>query len=204
MFHLKHPTPKQIDAFLRAQEQQSFSYPEVGMSRWQPPPGYFVDHRRACLGTGREIFEGACDAVKAWKMFDVGWVDLCPRRPALEPGQTVAIVAGRLGLVSLNACRIVYLIDEPGPVERFGFANGTLPDHIERGEERFTVEWRHDDDSVWYDLFAFSWPNHFISQCGFPFVRRLQKRFWADSSKAMLRAVTPGRTRLPDGIPLSK
>jgi uncharacterized protein (UPF0548 family) len=27
-----------------------------------------------------------------------------------------------------------------GPVRRFGFAYGTLPDHVESGEERFTVE----------------------------------------------------------------
>ena len=55
----------------------------------------------------------------------------------------------------MNACRIVYVIDEQGSSERYGFAYGTLPDHMERGEERFTVEFDTDDQTVWYDLYAF-------------------------------------------------
>jgi uncharacterized protein (UPF0548 family) len=34
----------------------------------------------------------------------------------------------------LNACRIVYVVDEEGPVKRFGFAYGTLPEHAESGK----------------------------------------------------------------------
>ena len=41
----------------------------------------------------------------------------------------------------MNAGRVVYLVDEDGPVPRFGFAYGTLPGHAESGEERFLVEW---------------------------------------------------------------
>jgi uncharacterized protein (UPF0548 family) len=193
MLLLHRPPADKIQEFLKAQASRPFSYPEVGMSRWTPPPGYFVDHHRARLGEGRETFERACDAIRAWRMFDIGWVDLYSPEAPIDPGSTVAVVAGRLGLWSLNACRIVYVIDEPGPVERFGFAYGTLPDHIERGEERFSVEWRHEDDSVWYDLFCFSWPNHFVAQCGFPYIRRMQKRFRHDSSAAMLRAQSTSR-----------
>ena len=68
--------------------------------------------------------------------------------------------ARHFGFWSLNACRIVYTIDEEGPVVRFGFAYGTLPDHAEQGEERFSVEWHHEDGTVWYDILAFSRPNH--------------------------------------------
>jgi alpha-ketoglutarate-dependent taurine dioxygenase len=49
------------------------------------------------------------------------------------------------------------------PVRRFAFAYGTLAEHAESGEERFQVEWR-EDDSVWYDILAFSRPNQLFSR----------------------------------------
>ena len=61
----------------------------------------------------------------------------------------------------------------------------------ESGEERFTVAW-HEDDAVWYDILAFSRPNHFLARLGYPLVRRLQKRFARDSAAAMKRAVRSG------------
>jgi uncharacterized protein (UPF0548 family) len=73
---------------------------------------------------------------------------------------------------------------------RFGFAYGTLPGHLEAGEERFLIEWAHDDDSVWYDILAFSRPRHFLTRLGKWQVRRLQQRFRDDSVAAMLRAVS--------------
>jgi uncharacterized protein (UPF0548 family) len=194
-----------VETFLAAQHDRTFSYPEVGATRDKLPRGYFLDHRLTRLGTGREDFARACQALRGWEQYDIGWVELTHRDTPLEAGQTVAIVAGRLGLWTLNACRIVYAFDEQGvdlpdrrgdeqgSIDRFGFAYGTLTDHVERGEERFTIEWRHDDDSVWYDLLAFSWPNHFITQCGLPYVRRVQKRFAIDSAQALLRSVARGR-----------
>jgi uncharacterized protein (UPF0548 family) len=183
------PRAEQIDAFLAAQADRPFSYPEVGGTRGAPPRGYFIDHRRTPLGTGRDVFQRARRALGGWKHYGMHWVELHRPDTPLAAGSTVAIVAGRLGLWSLNACRIVYTFDEPGDVARFGYAYGTLPDHMERGEERFTIEWRRDDDSVWYDLFAFSWPNHFVSQCGLPYIRRLQKRFAVDSAASLQAAV---------------
>ena len=61
---------------------------------------------------------------------------------------------------------------------------------MESGEERFTVEWRDEDDSVWYDLFAFSIPRHPLAKLAPPLSRRLQRRFARDSLHAMIRAVT--------------
>ena len=39
------------------------------------------------------------------------------------------------------------------------------------------VEWHQADNSVWYDLYAFSQPNQWLARLGYPVVRRLQKRF---------------------------
>jgi uncharacterized protein (UPF0548 family) len=106
----------------------------------------------------------------------------------LEAGTTVAVLAKVFGFWSLNAARIVYVIDERDTDKaRFGFAYGTLPDHVERGEERFTVEWGA-DDSVWYDICAFSRPKHPLARLGFPMTRMLQKRFVRDSLAVMLLA----------------
>jgi uncharacterized protein (UPF0548 family) len=90
----------------------------------------------------------------------------------------------------LNACRIVYVIQDDGPLERFGFAYGTLYDHAESGEERFLLEWDHDSDEVWYDLLAFSRPNQFLARIGYPLARQLQKKFASGSKAAMIKAVS--------------
>jgi len=97
-----------------------------------------------------------------------------------------------VGVWWLNACRVVYVVDDDGPISKFGFAYGTLPGHVESGEERFLIEWDRGDDGVWYDIVAFSHPHRFSARLGYPVVRRLQKRFGRDSAASMLRAVGSG------------
>ncbi len=179
--------------FLATQREEPLSYGEVGLSLGgKAPPGYSTDHNRAKVGEGKEAFDRAVAALRAWKMFDVGWVRIFPPGAPVEVGTTVAVVGRHLGIFSLNACRIVYTIgEEEGGVQRYGFAYGTLPEHAETGEERFTVEWRRDDDSVHYDLFAFSRPNHLFAKAGYPLARGLQRRFARDSLRAMSRAADP-------------
>jgi uncharacterized protein (UPF0548 family) len=188
MFCLAKPQRQSILAFISAQRNQELSYAEVGRSRGQGPQGYTVDHNRVNLGQGVETFECAKSAVHQWKMFDMPWIDLCWPDTPIEPGATVAVVVSHLGFWSMNACRIVYVIDEQGSSKRYGFAYSTLPDHGERGEERFTVEFHADDQTVWYDLYAFSRPT-MLSRLAYPFARALQKRFARDSKAAMQKAV---------------
>ena len=96
-----------------------------------------------------------------------------------------------MGLCVLNACRVVYVVEEEQPIRRFAFAYGTLPEHAESGEERFLVEWQK-DDSVWYDIFAFSRPNQLFSRIAYPYVRSKQRQFAKDSMLAMKAAVSDG------------
>jgi uncharacterized protein (UPF0548 family) len=70
----------------------------------------------------------------------------------------VAQLLAAIDMWWLNACRIVYVVDEEGPVKRYGFAYGTLPEHVESGDVRFTVDWHEADGAVWYDILAFSRP----------------------------------------------
>jgi uncharacterized protein (UPF0548 family) len=112
----------------------------------------------------------------------------------LEVGQIVAIMGRAVGFWWLNSCRIVYTVDESGETTKFGFAYGTLPGHVESGEERFLIEWNRDTDQVFYDILAFSRPNHILTRLGYPLVRRSQKRFGRDSAASMFRAVNLAST----------
>jgi uncharacterized protein (UPF0548 family) len=51
------------------------------------------------------------------------------------------------------------------------------------------IEWDQTDNSVWYEILAFSRPNHFLIRLGYPIMRRMQRRFRRESAAAMLRAV---------------
>jgi uncharacterized protein (UPF0548 family) len=151
-----------------------------------------VDSYRVRLGRGEVTFERGKAALAGWRMFDLGWTELLYPEAPVEPGSTVAVLARHLGFVSLNASRVVY-VDEGA--QRLEFAYGTLPGHAERGEERFRVLYDPVDGSVYYEVLAFSWPNHPLSYAGYPFVRVLQRRFARDSKRAMAAAV--GESRVP-------
>lgn len=190
MFRIDKPGEAEVQRFVEAQRAQPFSYADVGATATRPPPGFTVDHNRVVLGRGGTAFAAAIAAVRAWRMFDMAGVHLCWPDAPIEVGATVAIVARGGPLWTLNACRIVYVVDEDGPLRRFGFAYGTLPRHVESGEERFLVEWNRGNDEVAYDLLAFSRPSRAWLNALLPLLRLAQKRFARESKAAMRRAVT--------------
>ena len=188
MFRFSKPTRTEIDQFLSNAASDTLSYTEIGATLdAQRPAGYAdSDHNRILLGTGDENWERAKQAVRDWKMFDLGWCGICWPDTPIEEGRNVAMMANHLGIWSLNAARIVYTLEEPN---RFGFAYGTLTNHVECGEERFSVELDPETGEIWYDLYSFSRPRHPLARLGYPYARYLQKQFVADSKNAMIRAV---------------
>jgi uncharacterized protein (UPF0548 family) len=188
MFCLSKPTRNSILAFISNQKMEPFSYREVGYSRQGAPEGSTVDHNRVSLGQGADTYERAKNAVRAWKMFEMPWMDLCWPEVPIKTGATVAVLVSHLGFWSVNACRIAYVIEDRGTIEKYGFAYGTLKEHGEIGEERFTVEFNSADGTVWYDLYAFSRAG-IAARLAYPFSRLLQKRFARESKEAMRRAV---------------
>lgn len=189
---IRKPDTESIRQFRHAQAMLDFTYSAVGATATVPPPGYVVDHTRIKLGDGEETFEAAKSALLCWQHFRLGWVEALPTETPIEAGEVVAVMGRVFGLWWLNACRIVYVVDEVGSMVRFGFAYGTLPGHGESGEERFVIEWDRANDCVWYDILAFSRPNYFMTRLCYPFVRCVQKRFARDSAAAMLKAVRTG------------
>jgi uncharacterized protein (UPF0548 family) len=192
MFCASKPTEQRVRATLARQEAQEFSYREVGSTRAELPRHYTVLHKRANIGRGSVTFERAKKAVSKWKMLDLPGIWLCWPTVPIRPGGTVAIVIKHFGCWSLNCCRIVYVVDdEDGPLRSYGFAYGTLPEHAERGEERFTVEWDCTSDMVSYDILSFSRPGSLQTKLAGPVARWIQRRFVRNSLVAMARAVQP-------------
>jgi len=184
MFLLDRPSDEVISSLLNSQRQLPFTYEAVG--DWSPPPrGYTIDHNRIRLGTGERVFRKAVESINRWEMFNIVWLRLCWPNVPIEAGSMVAVLAHHFGFWSLHACRIACVIDEN---RRFGFTYGTLPEHAERGQEQFTVEWLTEDGSVWYDILAYSRPNHLPASLGYPLTRMLQKRFARDSMRAIQRS----------------
>jgi uncharacterized protein (UPF0548 family) len=188
MLQFVAPSQGSIQAFLTAQSATTLSYDAVGATRGTLPDGFRVDHRRVLLGYGEEIFRRAREAVLNWRMYPP-WVHATCSTGHAEAGAVVAIAARAWGLWSLNACRVIYTVDEPGSVQQFGFAYGTLADHAERGEERFLVEHHAADGSVWFDILAFSRPQAWWARLFAPLVRREQLRFFRDAPRCMVQAV---------------
>ena len=182
VFYLTRPSAAELHRWLAAVE--AAPAPEV-----PPMVGEVIDHNRIELGRGALTFRRACEALRRWEMFRLGWVEVHPAAAEIRVGVSVGVLVRALGLWSLNPCRIVALVEGSGAIERFGFVYRTLSGHAERGEESFEVEWRHEDDAVAYDLRARSRPAHALVWLGYPLGRMLQRRFARDSKRAMLRAI---------------
>jgi len=187
LFTQTEPSEQQLHELLESNHDAPFSYSAVGASRTsQIPEGYNIDHHRVRLGSGKQIFQAARRAIQNWAMLDLGWVRIYPREAAIVPGTIVAAVVLHFGFWSANLSRVVYVDDED---DAYSFAYGTTIEHAESGEERFTVTWNQGDDSVWYDVLAFSKPRHALARIGYPLSRLLQRRFARDSMAAMQRHV---------------
>jgi uncharacterized protein (UPF0548 family) len=190
MLTVRKPGDELRRRFLEAQSRLNFTYAEVGATAKSPPAGYNIDHTRAALGEGESVFRAARRGLEQWEQFRIGWLEVWPPRTPIRAGETVVVIARVFGIWSLNTARIVYVVDDSSEsMTRFGFAYGTLPGHVEAGEERFLVEWDRSDNRVWYDILAFSRPRHPLTRLGNFEVRRMQKRFARESAAAMLRAV---------------
>jgi uncharacterized protein (UPF0548 family) len=201
MFLLLRPTDSLIRGYLDRQSNQTFSYDSPGCTRTQPAPrpGWNIDAHRVLLGHGEKVFHAACAAIDSWEMFPEEIARLCwPQPPREDLLVAVLYRVAAFPVFLLMPARIVYTIHDTitegdHAIERHGFAYGTLPDHIERGEERFLVEWNHTDGAVHYEVLAMSQPRHALARLAYPFTRHEQARFRRLSGIAMQRAAMKPR-----------
>ncbi len=102
----------------------------------------------------------------------------------------VAVEVHSFGLWTVNISKIIHVIDEP---RRFGFVYSTTQLHVERGEERFLLEWDPATDAVFYNLLAVSQPAHPLAKLGYPITRHFQHKFARDSHQQMRQSVLAAR-----------
>lgn len=189
MLCLRKPSEQAVREYILDRQNQPLSYEHVNMTTqhttkedFETDPAlqsFDVDRHRFKIGTGEECFRKAVGALKQWKHLELEWVTLCFPDTPIEVGSTIAHLSFQMGFWVISFCRIVHVIDEwseDGRVTRFGFAYGTLKEHLEKGEEQFMVEWNHEDDSVYYDILAISKPQHLLAQVGYPIARYFQVR----------------------------
>lgn len=194
MFSLRKPSYEELREFLKSHRDVPFTYDQVEATRGDNvPDGFGCGHERVCLGHGREVFLQAKSNLRDWKMFPARFVDVIWPAP-IEDGRVVATLFHAPGFWTLNPCRIVYTIDDTEygdeNIERFGFAYGTVGSHLAAGEERFTIEHNHSDDSVWYEVYCFSKADHWMSKMAYPYFRMQQRRFRRLSAQAMQNEIT--------------
>ena len=203
MSSLRRPSPARIQAFLAAQREAPFSYTEVGATRdydgtserlteARLPAGYRVDRASFTVGHGVVDFERAKVALRGWALYDgPGRIRLVEPRPKLEEGAVVALLARHMGVWTLSACRVVYVVDEP---KAFAFAYGTL-EHAVCGEERFEIALDAKGDVV-LRLLAFSRPNQLLVRLAGPLTRRFQRQAGEAYAAALRQAIrTSARLR---------
>ena len=163
------------------------TYAEVGATRWVPlPAGYHHLHYRIRLGTGAGVFARAADAVLTFRMHRAAGMTVRADAGRAAPGVRLTVGLGRLGV----PCEVVYTVEEPS---RAGFGYGTLPGHLERGEEAFLVE--HDaQDRVWFRMVAFSRPGRWPAVLAGPVNQLAQRGYARLCGRTLRRLCSPSRT----------
>jgi uncharacterized protein (UPF0548 family) len=165
--------PIQLDSDLEGRLRAAeFTYDHVAGTAGVLPAGYYHLHRRTALGLGTARFAETARLLFSWQIHLRSGLQVSTSSPTVEP-HTVVVLGVHAGPFRLSApCRVVYVIDEPN---RQGFAYGTLPGHPESGEEAFVVEQR-DDDTVVFDVRAFSRHSSNLAKLAGPLGRLAQRR----------------------------
>jgi len=192
MFFIRRPSRDTIGRFLAESQHLPMSYGPIGLV--QSGECRSLDEASVVIGHGRHDFARAKAALIEWQQFDLGWVELWPRRSPAHVGAVVAVLIKHLGFWSLNGCRVAYESGANGP-NVFGYAYVTLPNHAESGEELFEVSIDPRTDDVSYRIRATSKPQALLTEIGQPIVRALQARFRRDSAEAMRRAIAEREAR---------
>lgn len=175
---LSFPKPATITSFLKGQASQPFTYKDVGASRTDIKiKGFDNDHTSMIIGQGEPTWEKAKEVLNNWNHFPFKWTKIEPAEEGIFVGNNVSVLFKLFGIWFINSARIVYIIEEEN---KYGFAYGTLPGHIEKGEEIFYID-RDETGVISYHIKAFSRPNNLLVWLGYPVARFFQRRFVRES-----------------------
>ena len=178
--------------YLSCARESEPTYQEVGASMTASlPVGFHHVIAGKILGQGFGTFSKARLGLQTWQAHQFNGVRVFPANTSPTVGATFVVTLG-FGFASIAApCRIVAFIEEP---KRYGFAYGTLPGHPEQGEEFFAVS-LDDNESVRFDIRAFSRPSDTITRLAGPLGRQIQSIATKRYLRSMNRFVNNSASR---------
>ena len=179
---LTEPSDERVRRLIASQAGERFTYAAVGATERDAPPA-----RRRSVDLPIDRFDAARRALAGWTQYDLGWTRV-PVKPPIEPGRDFATVARTLGVWSANCCRVVYAVDE---ADRFGYGIGTLPHHVETGEERFLLTRDGSAGRCTFEISSFSRANDPLVRLGWWYGERAVRRFLREGT-ARLKAEAEG------------
>lgn len=104
--------------------------------------------------------------------------------PFVGPGMTLHL-RGRVGGMRADAeLRVISVTEE---TRRIGFVLGTVGGSVVTGEESFDLDWREDNDEVWFTVRAFDAPDSLLYRTIPTLVKRRRRELFA----RYLRAISP-------------
>ena len=114
MFLLRRPNDRLVQRVIDDQREKDFTYAHLGATRDDEcPVGFHENRGQAVIGRGAEVFGRAKQAIRDWRMLNLGWIQTVVAPDEISEGELVATVARAFGVYSLNVARIVYVDDEP-------------------------------------------------------------------------------------------
>lgn len=164
------------------------TYGEVGATRDGRLPAGFrhLRYRRLLgrdTGPGRDLLAAAGRAILTWRMHEAAGVRVRASAPSAEPGVRLTCALGLGPVRVVVPCRVVWTAHDD---DRVGFAYGTLPGHLFRGEEAFTVT-RTADGDVWFAVTAFSTPAIWYTRAAGPLTGLGQQAYARLCGRALAR-----------------
>lgn len=180
--HLRRPPLRHLEDLAEAQRDLALTYEPIGLTELaEPPDRYRRNEWRRILGSGDSVFRRAVTTLSSWGVQRGAGLDVFADGPT-ESGCVVAMSAPLpVGYIAL-ACRVIAVVDEP---DRWSFTYGTLPEHPEEGEERFSVM-RTADGQITFEIVAVSRSRQRLARLAPPITRRLQR----DATERYLDAMT--------------
>jgi uncharacterized protein (UPF0548 family) len=104
--------------------------------------------------------------------------------PFVGAGMTLRLRGRVAGMRADAELRVISVTEE---ARRVGFVLGTVGGSVVSGEESFDVEWREDNDEVWFTVRAFDAPTALLYRAVPALVKRRRRELFA----RYLRAISP-------------
>jgi uncharacterized protein (UPF0548 family) len=171
--HLRRPDPAALEAVRVGQLHEDVTYDGVGQLRTgRIPDGYHRFSLSREFSDAPDALERAERSIRSWSAHRGAGVIVQPDVPALEPGVVMALAVRTFGIWITASCRVIEVVKTE---HSFGFVYGTLPHHVEQGEESFMAH-RNDAGMVRFQVEAFSRPGSWLTRLAGPIGPILQKR----------------------------